>query len=252
MKLVVIIIMFFELSNNSNFKKTYFDTLKYRLSFASLELEGISDDLADTSQSVKIFNQLSAINFVFDNHKDGELLHYEFTNLLCNIVEKVTGAEINNFRTINVYVNGSNVKRSEPQMIRNDLWYLIDNYNYRIKNCKSEQEFFEIEAEFHIRLLHIHPFEDGNGRMARILLAYNMCKHSIAPCIITKEIKKEYCDYIEQSDLKKLAKLFAELSKKELDTMIALYKELDEKGLIESNKMTDEQEREYRRITNSK
>ena len=240
--------MFLELSKESNFKKTYFEMLKYRLAFASLELEGISDDLSDIKQSIKIYNQLNAINYMFDTHKEESLSHYEFTNLLCNVAEKVTGEEINNFRTTTAYVNGSSVERSKPQMIRNDLWYLIDDYNYRIENCKNEKEFFEIEADFHIRFLHIHPFEDGNGRVARILLAYNMSKHSIAPCIITKEIKKEYCDMIENSDTKKLAELFEELSKKELDTMVSLYKELDEKGLIEDNYMSDKQLEEYEKV----
>ena len=244
--------MFLELSKESNFKKNYFEMLKYRLAFASLELEGMSDDLADIKQSIKIYNQLNAINYIFDNHKEEELSHYDFTNLLCNIAERVTGEEITDFRKTSAYVNGSNVERSKPQMIRNDLWYLIDDYNYRIANCKSEKDFFEIEAEFHIRLLHIHPFEDGNGRVARILLAYNMSKHSIAPCIITKEIKKEYCDLIENADAKKLAELFEKLSKKELDTMVSLYKELDEKGLIEDNIMSDTQEKEYQKIKGSK
>ena len=36
-------------------------------------------------------------------------------------------------------------------MVRNDLWYLIDNYNYQIEHCKSEKELYEIEAMFHIK-----------------------------------------------------------------------------------------------------
>ena len=120
----------------------------------------------------------------------------------------------------------------------------IDN-KYWIDNCKSVDELYEIEARFHIRLLHIHPFEDGNGRTARIILVYNLCNHNLAPCIITKEIKKEYCDYIEKGDEKGLAALIKKLSEKELDAMISLYNELDRKGLIEENKMDPELEKTY-------
>ena len=137
-------------------------------------------------------------------------------------------------------------------MIRNDLWYLIDDYNYQIKNCKTEREIFEVEAQFHIRLLHIHPFEDCNGRTSRIFLFYNMCKNNLAPVIITNEVKEQYCLLIENGDYKGLADLFEKLSKKELEVMVALYRELDEKGLINTNKMNEEQEVEYNNINKNK
>ncbi len=244
--------MFFDLAKEINFKNAYFDMLKYRLAYASLELEGISDDLADIKQSIKIYNQLNAINYIFDSYNEKELSHFEFTNLLCEVVKRVTGEEISDFRKTTAYVSGSDVPRSKPQMIRNDLWYLIDDYNYRIQNYKDPEEIYEIEADFHIRFLHIHPFEDGNGRVARILLLYNLCRKSIAPCIITKDMKRKYCDLIEKADSKNLALLFKELSEKELETMVSLYKKLDEKGLIESNKMSSDEFDEYKKSIGGK
>ena len=242
--------MFLELRNDNEYKKTYFDALKYRLAYGSLEVEGIEGDLADATQSMKIYNQLSAINYIFkelENHNH-PLSHFEFTNLVCRVAELVSGGEISDFRKTKAIVNGSKVERSKASMIRNDLWYLIDDYNYMIKNAKTEEELYEIEARFHIRFAHIHPFEDANGRTARILLAYNMAKSNLAPCIITKETKKEYCDYIEHNDIKGLARLFEKLSKNELKTMISLYNDLDKQGLIETNKMTEEQEEEYKKM----
>ena len=132
-------------------------------------------------------------------------------------------------------------------MIRNDLWYLIDDYNYQLSIAKTKKEIFEAEAFFHIRFLHIHPFEDANGRTARILLTYNLAKNNIAPCIITIDRKREYCDYIENSDIKGLASLFEKLSNDELKIMIAIYNDLDKRGLIPSNKMNDEQLDRYER-----
>ena len=171
----------------------YFDTLKYRLAYGSLELEGINGDLADANQSMKIYNQLNAINYMFERPDDEELSPMHNLHLLCDIAERITGGEVSNFRTTTASVVGSNVQRTQPNMIRNELYYLFDDYNYWLSNCHSVDELFEIEARFHIRLLHIHPFEDGNGRTARILLVYNLCRHDLAPCIITKEIKREYC-----------------------------------------------------------
>ena len=236
--------MLLELRNEGNFRKKYFEMLKYRLAYGSLELEGINGDLASAKQAMKILNQLNAINYIFEM-PEKKLSHIEFTNLLCNLVEKVTGEEVTNFRTTKAIVNGSKVKRTDPQMIRNDLWYLIDDYNYQIDNLKDVQSIYEIEANFHIRLLHIHPFEDGNGRTARILLAYNLCKNNVAPCVITKETKEKYCEFIENGDVKGLAGFLEELSKKELSIMVSLYKELDSQGLIEENIMSPTQETMY-------
>lgn len=240
--------MFLELRTENEFKKRYFDMLKYRLAYSSLSLEGIEGNLASPEQAIKIYNQLDAINYVFENHKDENLNHMQFTNLLCDVAQRVSGGEISNYRTTDALVSGSAIPRTKPGMIRNDLWYLIDDYNYQIDNCNDESELYEIEALFHIRLLHIHPFEDGNGRTARIILTYNMCKNNLAPCIITREQKREYCDLIEKGDYKGLAKMFETLSKLELNTMISLYRDLNDKGLIKENNMTPEQEEEYRKI----
>ncbi len=238
--------MFLELKNkDSNYRRRYFDMLKYRLAYGSLELEGIDGDLADAIQSMKISNQLEAIDYMFEQQDTEDMSPMQYLRLLCEVAERATGGEIDNFRTTYATVNGSNVERSNPNMIRNDLYYLVDDYKYWIENCQSIDELYEIEARFHIRLLHIHPFEDGNGRTARIILVYNLCNHNLAPCIITKEMKKEYCDYIENGDEKGLAALIKKLSEKELEAMVALYNELDRKGLIEDNIMTPEIQEMY-------
>ena len=241
--------MFFELQDkDNNYRKQYFDILKYRLAFGSLEIEGIDGDLADTLQSMKIYNQLDAINYMFENADTDNLRTMEYLNLIREVANKATGEEIKDFRRTKACVVGSNVPRSNPAMIINDLYYLIDDYKYWIDNCNNSEELYKIEAKFHIRFLHIHPFEDGNGRTARIILVYNLCNHNLAPCIITKERKKEYCDYIENYDVKGLANLIRELSEKELTTMVSLYEKLDKKGLIEENKMSSELEEKYQRL----
>lgn len=231
--------MFLELQDDNAFKRIFFDLLKYQLTRGSLQLEGMSAAADTVEKSMNVYNQLSAINYMFNNDVDYSPLG--FTNLICEVANLVSGGEVSNFRKTRAEVNGSNVQRSEATMIRLHLWHLIDDYSYMIKNAKSDKERFEVEAMFHIRFLHIHPFEDANGRTARILLTYNLSKNNLAPCIITMDRKREYCDFIENNDIKGLAKLFEELSKEELKTMLAIYTDLDKKGLIIGNLMTDDQ-----------
>ena len=232
--------MFLELQDDNIFKRIFFDLLKYQLTRGSLQLEGMSADADTVEQSMNVYNQLCAINYIFNSDVDYSPIG--FINLICEVANLVSGGEISDFRKTRAEVNGSNIERSKASMIRNDLYYLIEDYNYSISQAKNDKERFEEEAKFHIRFLHIHPFEDANGRTARILLTYNLSKNNLAPCIITMDRKREYCDYIENTDIKGLARLFEELSKEELSTMIAIYKDLDNKRLIPGNIMSDEQE----------
>lgn len=232
--------MFLELQDDNIFKRIFFDLLKYQLTRGSLQLEGMSADCDTVEQSMNVYNQLCAINYIFNSDVDYSPIG--FINLICEVANLVSGGEISDFRKTRAEVNGSNIERSKASMIRNDLYYLIEDYNYSISQAKNDKERFEEEAKFHIRFLHIHPFEDANGRTARILLTYNLSKNNLAPCIITMDRKREYCDYIENTDIKGLARLFEELSKEELSTMIAIYKDLDNKRLIPGNIMSDEQE----------
>ncbi len=79
------------------------------------------------------------------------------------------------------------------------------------------------EAKFHIQFLLIHPFEDGNGRCARLLTSYHLCQENLPPIIITPDQKKEYCSYIENRDEIALANLFKESSKNEQKIMMEIY-----------------------------
>ncbi len=46
--------------------------------------------------------------------------------------------------------------------------------------------------DFHVRFERIHPFQDGNGRVGRLILFKECLKHGIVPFIITEEMKLYY------------------------------------------------------------
>ncbi|MBQ0165860.1 MAG: Fic family protein [Treponema sp.] len=46
--------------------------------------------------------------------------------------------------------------------------------------------------DFHVRFESIHPFQDGNGRIGRLIMFKECLKHNIVPFIITEEIKMFY------------------------------------------------------------
>ena len=67
------------------------------------------------------------------------------------------------------------------------------------------KRLFEKEAIFHIRLMKIHPFNDGNGRTGRIIMNKHLLEKGMAPVLITDVMKDEYKEYIASGDFEKLA-----------------------------------------------
>lgn len=77
---------------------------------------------------------------------------------------------------------------------------LVDWYN------QAEQEGVLSPAElaivFHYRYLRIHPFEDGNGRIARMMVNYILARHGYPMIVVRSRSKKEYLEALHRADLK--------------------------------------------------
>jgi hypothetical protein len=76
----------------------------------------------------------------------------------------------------------------------------------------------EVEAAWiHHRFTQIHPFQDGNGRMARILATLVLLRGYCFPLIIHRDIRNRYLDSCEKADfgdLSSMIKLFVEIQRK--------------------------------------
>jgi Fic family protein len=55
-------------------------------------------------------------------------------------------------------------------------------------------------ALFHYRFIRIHPFDDGNGRVARILMNFILMQNGFPPVIIKTEDKENYYSVLQQAD----------------------------------------------------
>jgi Fic family protein len=55
-------------------------------------------------------------------------------------------------------------------------------------------------ARFHFKFLEVHPFSDGNGRMARLLTTLLLLKYRFPPVIIEAEERERYFDALIKSE----------------------------------------------------
>lgn len=76
---------------------------------------------------------------------------------------------------------------------------LVDWYNESEQSGKYSP--VELAALFHYRYIRIHPFEDGNGRIARLMVNYIFSRHGWPMIVVRSRNKNEYIDALHQSDI---------------------------------------------------
>lgn len=72
----------------------------------------------------------------------------------------------------------------------------------------------------------VHPFIDGNGRTARLLLNLELMKFGYPPIVIPKEVRAQYYDALDQAHIKEDYSGFLALVEGELNKTLDLYMKL--------------------------
>ena len=78
------------------------------------------------------------------------------------------------------------METAAPEEVHSKIASLLDSYN------KKDNITLEDIIAFHVEFERIHPFQDGNGRVGRLLLFKECLKNNIVPFIIDDELKMFY------------------------------------------------------------
>lgn len=95
---------------------------------------------------------------------------------------------------------------------------------YKNKTEQSDVNPVLLAAEFHYKFIRIHPFDDGNGRTARILMNFILMKFNYPPVIIKTEDKANYFAVLQLADagnLEAFSEYIAQNLVRSLEIMIA-------------------------------
>ena len=94
---------------------------------------------------------------------------------------------------------GDRFEYASPQETPSLMADLVDWYNQAEKEGKLSP--VELAALFHYRYIRIHPFEDGNGRIARLMANYILARHNYPMIVVRSRNKQDYLEALHQTDL---------------------------------------------------
>lgn len=206
--------MLFGFEVESEFRRKYLFFYIDRFVYSSIKIE-------NENANRKKRNLLEAFRFVLRIETDTlDVWQIRDVGDLINKEEDVAEG----FRRIQVSAgNKATFYPVLPKSIIPRLYSLLDNY----KNVWCDLSVFEREAMFHIEFMRIHPFEDGNKRIAKTILNRNLIFQNMAPVIIDDTETDLYYKFINEQDYLGFAKFLESKSGNEMTAMVGLYKTLN-------------------------
>ena len=172
-------------SNHIEGSKLTHDQTRYIFETKTL---GVTDKAVKVDDIVETVNHFRCIDLIIEGAHTK--LSESFIKQLHFILKSGTTDSqkswfrVGDYKMLENEVGGSDT--TKPAEVAGAIKALLKDYN-----SKSKITFDDI-LDFHVRFESIHPFQDGNGRVGRLIMFKECLKHNIVPFIITEELKMYY------------------------------------------------------------
>ena len=140
------------------------------------------DDIIETTNHFRCFDYLLD---TIDKNLDTTIMH-EFHRLLKSNTSDAFKEYFNVGDWKKLPNEVGDMTTTKPENVESEMVRLLDSYH-----DKNPVTFEDIIA-FHHQFESIHPYQDGNGRVGRLIMFRECLKHNIVPFIITDEMKLFY------------------------------------------------------------
>jgi excisionase family DNA binding protein len=175
------------------------NTLTLRETQLILE-EGITISNKPLRDVLEARNHPEALKYVEDVAKSGQLKEEHLLNLH-QIIMKGVVEDAGTYRRGEVQITGAKFIPPPSYEVPFKIRELVAEYNRN----PDELVPIELAAWTHHQLAHIHPFTDGNGRVARLLSNLILLRYGYPMAVILRVDRKKYLDSLTEADAGDLA-----------------------------------------------
>ena len=160
---------------------------------------GVENEVLNVDDVIETANHFRCIDMIIDNAK--AILTEKFIKELHLILKNGTSDSRKDWFAIGEYKKLPNevggIDTALPEEVADKMKTLLAEYNAK------EEKTFEDILDFHVKFERIHPFQDGNGRVGRLIMFKECLKYNIVPFIIEDSIKMYYYRGLKEWDKEK-------------------------------------------------
>ena len=149
---------------------------------------GVENEVINVDDLVETVNHFRCIDMIIDHAKSA--LTEKFIKELHLTLKSGTSDSrkdwfaVGNYKRVPNEVGG--MATASPEEVSTKMKVLLGEY------ARKNEITFEDILDFHVKFERIHPFQDGNGRVGRLLMFKECLKHNIVPFIIEDDLKMFY------------------------------------------------------------
>ena len=136
----------------------------------------------------------SAYDFIYDLAKDQkDILEDDILKMHRLFYEKIDENNAGKYRKVQVFVSGTDHAFPKPEVVSTLMKDFIKNIQTRRKNLHP----IALAAWLHYQFVNLHPFVDGNGRVARLLMNLALLRSGYVITVIPPTIRSRYIDIVK-------------------------------------------------------
>lgn len=177
-----------ELTYNSNHiegSKLTYDETRYIYETNTI---GIDNKAINVNDIIETVNHFRCIDYIIDNgdKKLSETMIKEIHRILKSgsLDQYKYSFKVGRYKALPNEVGGR--ETTLPKNVSKEMKELLSSYN-----LKKKKSLFDI-IDFHVQFERIHPFQDGNGRVGRLIMFKECLRNNITPFIISDDLKMFY------------------------------------------------------------
>lgn len=182
-------------------------------------LEGITIGGKTVREHLEAINHNEAISMLEEIIADNEeLTEMDIKNIHAIVLKGIDSENAGRYRTENVIISGATHIPPESVIVPE----LMEKLIYRYDEWKEKYHPIIVAALLHAEFVKIHPFIDGNGRTARLLMNFEAMRSGYPPIIIKVTDRLKYYEALDEGAMTGDYTEFVKLVKKSANEMMDL------------------------------